>query len=79
MTEQHLNRAQVRAGFEQVRGEAMTQDVGVGGFGDAGPFGGVAASEPGHVARDRVIAGVPLAAGKQPLRGSAPQAANVLA
>ena len=78
VTQQHLDGAQVRPGFEQVRGEAMAEDVGVQRFGDTGAIGGMAAGVPDRVHADRVIAAVPETSGEQLQRGLAPQTAEVL-
>ena len=42
MTQQDLNGAQIRAGFEQMRGETVAQRVRMDCFLDAGPLGGIA-------------------------------------
>ncbi len=46
VSEQYLNGAQVRAGFEQVSRETVPQGVRVNAFGDAGALGRYAAGMP---------------------------------
>ncbi len=79
MTEQDLDRAQVRAGFKQMRSEAVAQQVGMNSFVDAGPLGCDAASLIGDIEADRRSAGVPRPSRKQPLFGFAIQAPQMFA
>ena len=64
MPQQQLNRAQIRSCFEQMRGEAMAQRVGMNRLVDAGPLGGLVASVPGHIDADRMLGGMPTPAGE---------------
>ena len=77
MPQQDLDGAQVRPGFEQMRGEAMMQSVRMNGLVNAGPLGGLMTSVPGHINADRIIAGVPGTSWEQPLFWSAMQPSKV--
>ena len=55
MSEQHLDGAQVGAGFEQMRGEAVAQRVGMNMLvREPSAFGGVLAGRPDHLGGDRI-------------------------
>ena len=77
MSKQDLDGAQIGAGFEQMRGEAMAQSVGMNGFVNAGPLDGFMTSVPGHAEADRISASVPGASWEQPLFRSAMQPSKV--
>ncbi len=66
MAQQHLDRAQIGAGFEQVSRKTVPQGVRRDVFGDAGPLGGLLAGFPRHLRGDGNI-GAPVlhGAGKQ--------------
>jgi hypothetical protein len=68
MTQQHLNGAQVGAGFQQMSREAVAKRVGVKLFPDPRAFGGFAASVPDDLGADGILGGgMPPAAREQPL------------
>ncbi len=78
MSQQHLNGAQVGAGFEQVRSKAVAQSVGMNVLVfKAGAFGGLLASVPENLGRDRMTRCMPSIAGEQPVGGLALQPAPV--
>ena len=78
MPEQHLDGAQVGTGFEQMSGKAVAQSVGMDALVlKTGAFGGVLTGSPEDLGGDRITCGMPSVAGKQPLRGLAPQPAPV--
>jgi len=78
MTKQDLNGAQVGAGFEKVRGEAMSQGVGMNAaVVEAGALGSDLAGRPQDLGGHRLAGCVPAVAGKQPLLGLAPETAPV--
>src|SRR5271156_4142739 len=72
MPEEHLNGAQVGAGFEQMRGPTVTQGVRRDTLGKLGLLGGFPAGDPHHLVRDRTIRSAPIAAGEQIHLGFAP-------
>ena len=76
VAEQHLNDAHVGALFEQVRGEAVPQDVSGDAFAEAALFGSVAAGLRNRFACE-VLVRAP--GGKQPTLGIGPQRAIVAA
>ena len=55
VTEQDLNRAQIRSGFEQVRGKGMPQRVRMHWFGDAGGLRSAAAGQVCGFGRDGLV------------------------
>src|SRR5450631_4124658 len=80
MAEQDLNRAQVRAGFEKVCGEAMSQSVRMDvPVIEAGSFGSNLAGTPQDLGGHRLAGCVPTVAGKEPLLRLAPESAPVSA
>src|ERR1035438_2528185 len=80
MAEQDLNRAQVRAGFEKVCGEAMSQSVRMDvPVIEAGSFGSNLAGSPQDLGGHRLAGCVPTVAGKEPLLRLAPESAPVSA
>src|SRR5919199_4314186 len=64
MTEQHLNGAQVHAGFEQMGRKTVPERVRMNFGRKPGPFRRMAAGKPNNLVRDRLI-GSPTLAGKQ--------------
>src|SRR5215831_3803047 len=50
MTEQNLNVAEIHAGFEQVSGKGVPEQMRMNRLGDAGEFGGVLASQNNGIA-----------------------------
>src|ERR1039458_10383684 len=66
VAEEQLYGAQVGAGFEQMRGEAMPQRMRMQRLADACALGGFAASVPDNFVADGGIGGVPAAAREQP-------------
>src|SRR5712671_3897715 len=78
MTEQHLDGAQVGAGFEQMRGKAVAQSVGMDVLVfKAGAFGGLLTGVPENLGGDRMTRRMPSIAGEQPVGGLALQPAPV--
>src|SRR5579863_1031813 len=75
MTEQNLNGAQIRSGFEQVRCETVPQGVRMNLKAQPGPFGCFSASLPDHFRVDGRLPGVPSVAGEQPDLRSSPKSA----
>jgi hypothetical protein len=71
MAQQDLNGVQVGAGFQQVRGEAVTEHVGIHLLLNAGAAGGVLTSVTRRFGIDGLIAAVPAVAGEQPYGFSA--------
>ena len=79
MAQQHLNGAQVGAGFEQVSCEAVAKSVGVKLFPDSRAFGGFAAGVPDDFGADWILGGgMPSAAREQPLGRFPAQPAKML-
>src|SRR5689334_3702337 len=74
MAEQQLDGAQVRAGFEQMGGETVSQSVRMQRLVDSGALSGLPTGMPDHLVANRIIGGVPAAARKQPDGGFANQA-----
>jgi len=73
MAEQDLDGAQVGAGFEQMRSEAVTERVRMDApVIEAGAFGGNLAGTPENLGGDWVTCRVPAVAGEEPLPGLAP-------
>jgi len=64
MPQQNLNGVQVGAGFQHVRGEAVTEHVGIHLLLDSGTAGGVLAGMTWRFGVDGLIAAVPGIAGK---------------
>ena len=64
MPQQNLNGVQVGTGFQHVRGEAVTEHVGIHLLLDSGPAGGVLAGMTRRFGVDGPIAAVPGIAGK---------------
>src|ERR1700730_8771226 len=78
MTEQHLDGAQVGAGFEQMSGKAVAQRVGMDMLVlKTGALCGVLTGSPQDLGGDRVTCGMPSVAGEQPIGGLAFQPAPV--
>ncbi len=79
VTEQHLDSAQVRTGFEQMSGEAVTElePVRVYTFVETRTPGSLPASEPDHLGIDRMRGRMPTITGEEP--GLGLQSAPVLA
>src|SRR5207248_9563380 len=78
MPQQHLDGAQVGAGFEQMSGEAVAQSVRMDVFVlKAGAFGGPLTGNPENLGGDRMTCCVPSVTGKQPVGGLAPQSTPV--
>src|SRR5579864_4879364 len=75
MTEQNLNGAQIRSGFEQVRRETVPQGVRMNLQTEPRPFGCFPASLPDHFRVDGRFPRVPPVAGEQPDLRSAPKSA----
>ena len=67
MTEQELNGAEICAGVEKMRGEAVTKQMGVDTFLDTGSLGGLMTGVPNRFHIDRPITAI--VAGKQPGAG----------
>src|ERR1700730_5256970 len=73
MPQQHLNGAQVGAGFEQMRGKAVAQSMGMDVLVlKTGAFGGLLTGVPENLGGDRMTRRMPSAAGEQPIGGLAP-------
>jgi hypothetical protein len=64
MPQQNLNGVQVGTGFQHVRGEAVTEHVGIHLLLDSGTASGVLAGMTRRFGVDRLIAAVPGIAGK---------------
>ena len=78
MPQQHLDGAQVSTGFEQMRGKAVAQSMGMDVLVlKAGAFGGLLTGVPENLGGDGMTRRMPSVAGKQPLGGLAPQPAPV--
>ena len=78
MAEQDLNGAQVGAGFEQVRGETMSQGVRMDLPAiETGSFSRNLAGTPQDLRGHEVAGGVPAVAGEEPLLRLAPKSAPV--
>src|SRR6516165_4422030 len=78
MPQQHLDGAQVGAGFEQMGREAVAQSVRMNVFVlKAGAFGGLLTGNPENLSGDRMSRCVPSVAWKQPVGGLAPQSTPV--
>ena len=78
MTQQHLDGAQVGAGFEQMSGKAVAQGMGMDALVlKTGAFGGLLTGSPENLGGDRMTRRMPSVAGKQPVGGLAPQSAPV--
>src|ERR1019366_2040133 len=78
MAYQDLNGAQIRARLEKMRGEAVTQRVGMDLFLDARTLDSFLARVPRCFRIDGLITVVPTVAWKQPFAGLSRQAAPVL-
>ena len=65
MTEQHLNGAQVGAGFEQMRCPTVAQGMGGNMFGDLGSMGGIVASDPNRLVGNWLLGPGTAAPGEQ--------------
>ena len=60
MAQQHLDGAQVGTGFEQMRGKAVAQSVGMDVLMfKAGAFGGLLTGTPQDLGGDRITCGMP--------------------
>src|ERR1700691_2879222 len=70
---------QVGAGFQQMGGEAVTEQVGIHPHLNPGTAGGILAGGAGVLGIDGPSPGVPAITGKQPGAGFFPQAAPVCA
>src|SRR5258707_12144818 len=77
MAQQDLNGAQIRARLEKMRGEAVTQRVGMDLFLDARSLGSLLTGVPRCFRIDGLITVVPTVAWKQPYAGLSRQAAPV--
>ena len=78
MSKQHLDSAQVSPGFQQMRGEAMTQSVRMDvPVLKARAFGRLLTGSPEHLGGDRMTRRMPSVAGKQPVRGLGSESAPV--
>ena len=78
MSEQHLDGAQVGAGFEQMRGKAVAQSVRMDMLVlKTGAFGGLLTGSPEDLGGDRMTRCMPAVAGKQPVGRLAPESAPV--
>ena len=78
MPQQHLDGAQVGTGFEQMRGKAVAQSVGMDVLVlKTGAFGGLLTGVPENLGGDRMTRRMPSVAGKQPVGGLALQPAPV--
>src|ERR1700688_4583372 len=78
MPEQHLDGAQVGTGFQQMRGKAVAQSVGMDAFVlKTGAFGGLLTGVPENLGGDRMTRCMPSVAGEQPIGGFAFQPAPV--
>ena len=78
MPQQHLDGAQIRARFEQMRGEAVAQRVRMHAFREAGPPRGTFAGMVDHLGSDGAIAGMITLARKQPYARLSSQPVPVL-
>ena len=73
MSQQHLDGAQVGTGFEQMRGKAVAQSVGMDVLVfKAGALRGLLTGAPENLGGDRRTRRMPSIAGKQPVGGLAP-------
>src|SRR5437762_4707239 len=70
---------QVGAGFQQMRGEAVTEQVGIHTLRNSGTAGGILAGVAWGLGIDGPSTGVPAITGKQPGAGFFPQAPPVCA
>jgi len=78
MPQQHLDGTQVGACFEQMRGKAVAQSVGMDVLVlKAGAFGGLLTGVPENLGGDRMTRCMPWIAGEQPVGGLALQPAPV--
>ena len=78
MTEQHLDGAQVGTGFEQMRGKAVAQSMGMDVLVlKPGVFGSLLTGVPENLGGDRMTRRMPSVAGEQPIGGLAFQPAPV--
>jgi hypothetical protein len=78
MPEQHLDGAQVSAGFEPMSGKAVAQSMGMDVLVlKTGAFGGLLTGAPEDLGGDRMTRRMPSVAGKQPFGGLALQPAPV--
>src|SRR5260370_39849385 len=78
MSQQHLNGSQVGTGFEQMRGKAVAQSVGMDTLVlKTGTFGGLLTGVPENLGGDRMTRRMPSVAGEQPIGGLAFQPAPV--
>src|SRR6202007_1907469 len=78
MSQQHLDGAQVGTGLQQMRGEAMTQGVGMDALMlKACAFGRLLTGGPEHLGGDWMTRRMPSVAGKQPVCGLASESAPV--
>ena len=68
MPQQNLDGVQVGTGLQQVRGEAVTEHVGINLLLKAGAAGGVLTGVAGRFGVDGLIAGVPGVTGEEPNR-----------
>ena len=66
MPQQNLNRVQIGAGFQHVRGEAVTEHVGIHLFLDPSTTGSVLAGMPWGFRIDGLITAMPAVPGKEP-------------
>jgi hypothetical protein len=74
---QHLNRSQVSTGFEQMRGKAVAQGVGMDPLVlKTGAFGGLLTGVSENLGGDRMTCRMPSVAGEQPIGGLAFQPAE---
>src|SRR5713226_3253303 len=73
MPQQHLDGAQIRARFEQMRGKAVAQRVRMHAVREAGPPRSSFTGMVDHLGSDGAIAGMTMLARKQPYAGFSPQ------
>lgn len=69
MAQQNLNGTQIGAGFEQMRGETVTQGMGMDIFAEAGMLGGLLTGLPNGFWIDRSTAVVTPCSWKEPHGG----------
>src|SRR5262249_13435196 len=79
MPQQNLDGPQIRAVFEQVRGETVPQGVGMDFFADTSALSRLSAGKPDDLGGNRMIGGVPSVPGEEPDGGLTPETAPVLA
>src|SRR5260370_31889912 len=78
MPQQHLDGAQICAGFEEMRGKAMAQRVRMHAVRETGPPGSLFTGMVDHLGSDGAITGMTALARKQPFAGFSSQPVPVL-